>query len=272
MGALGLAYTSSRAGVYGPEDLAFAQSLADRIALALDNAGLSAEVSAVERRFRSALDVMGAAVLIQEPERGIVYANEEAAQAFGLPDAEGVVRSSPEEIALSWLTVDEDGEPLTADRYPTRRILEGTELAPGAAHHPRDPPATGRELWLSITATPVFADDGTLQMAVSVSEDITRIKRAEMIKGVLARTGDVLASLLDSDQALQELAQVAVPDLADWCSVSLPGEDGVIDNVALAHRDPGEGRVRARVLPPVPGTDDRSGRARRGSSAASPVC
>ena len=63
----------------------------------------------MERRFRSALDVMGAAVLIQEPGRGIVYANEEAAQAFGLPDAEGVVRSSPEEIALSWLTVDEDG-------------------------------------------------------------------------------------------------------------------------------------------------------------------
>ena len=25
-------------------------------------------------------------------------------------------------------------------------------------------------------------------------------------------------------EALQELAQVAVPDLADWCSVSLPGD------------------------------------------------
>ena len=240
IGALGLAYTSQSGRVYGPEDLAFAQSLADRIALALDNAGLSAEVSAVERRFRSALDVMGAAVLLQEPGRGIVYANDEAAQAFGLPDAEGVVRSSPEEIALSWLTVDEDGEPLTADRYPTRRILNEIELHPAPLITHAIHRETGRELWLSVTATPVFADDGTLQMAVSVSEDITRIKRAEKIKGVLARTGDVLASSLDPDQALQELAQVAVPDLADWCSVSLPGEDGVIHNVALAHRDPGK--------------------------------
>jgi len=193
-GALGLAYTSRSGREYGPEDLAFAQSLADRIALALDNAGLSAEVSAVERRFRPALGVMGAPVLIQEPGRGIVYANEEAAHAFGLPDAEGVVRSSPEEIALSWLTVDEHGEPLTADRYPTRRILEGTELHPAPLITHAIHRETGRELWLSITATPVFADDGALQMAVSVSEDITRIKRAEMIKGVRASSIRILST------------------------------------------------------------------------------
>lgn len=56
-------------------DLLFIQALAGRVGLVLDNAGLSAELAVAERRFETALDEMDAAVMIQRPGQGIVYAN-----------------------------------------------------------------------------------------------------------------------------------------------------------------------------------------------------
>src|SRR6185295_11243565 len=43
---------------FGPRDLRFAEVLADDVALALENAGLSAELEDAERRFRAIVDGM----------------------------------------------------------------------------------------------------------------------------------------------------------------------------------------------------------------------
>ncbi len=47
----------------------------------------------------------------------------------------------------------------------------------------------------------------------------------------------MLASALDYEQTLTKVAQLAVPRLADWCSVTLPDGDR-LRSVALAHTDP----------------------------------
>ncbi|MGH3994293.1 MAG: PP2C family protein-serine/threonine phosphatase, partial [Pseudonocardiaceae bacterium] len=43
---------------------------------------------------------------------------------------------------------------------------------------------------------------------------------------------------LEYERTLQRVAELAVPELADWCGVSIPGEDGLIEQVAVAHVDP----------------------------------
>jgi hypothetical protein len=53
----------------------------------------------------------------------------------------------------------------------------------------------------------------------------------------LADASAELASSLDYRTTLQKVAQLAVPDLADWCAVSLV-EDGELHSVAVAHKDP----------------------------------
>jgi hypothetical protein len=53
----------------------------------------------------------------------------------------------------------------------------------------------------------------------------------------LTDAGDVLSRNLDYESRLQEVARVAVPRLADWCSVTV-GEASGLRTVAVAHVDP----------------------------------
>jgi len=54
----------------------------------------------------------------------------------------------------------------------------------------------------------------------------------------LAEASELLASSLEYDQTLRQLAQLAVPGLADWCSIDMVGEHGEIERLAVAHQDP----------------------------------
>ena len=61
-------------------------------------------------------------------------------------------------------------------------------------------------------------------------------QRAERQARYLVKTGDILASSLNYEKTLQELADMVVPELADWCGVSVV--DGQVRQVAVAHVDP----------------------------------
>jgi PAS domain S-box-containing protein len=67
-------------------------------------------------------------------------------------------------------------------------------------------------------------------------QDEERDRRLEQSR-FLAQAGVTLAASLDYERTLDEVARLAVPKLADWCSVDLL-EDGRIVNVAGAHADP----------------------------------
>jgi PAS domain S-box-containing protein len=54
----------------------------------------------------------------------------------------------------------------------------------------------------------------------------------------LADASVILASSLDTRRTLAKVARLAVPRLADWCSVDLLEPDGSIHSVAVAHVDP----------------------------------
>jgi serine phosphatase RsbU (regulator of sigma subunit) len=82
-------------------------------------------------------------------------------------------------------------------------------------------------------------------MAINVIEDITTHKRAELAQRFLARTADVLASSLDPDALLVEIANLAVPEIADWCAVEVLTDAGALERKALAHVNPS---VRQRAL------------------------
>ncbi len=185
-------------------------------------------------------DVVGglaAAVLIQRPGQGIVYANQAAAEAMDMDSPQAVMAATPEQIAANWDTFDEDGVPLEADRYPSRRILLGERSAPPLTVRTINR-RTGREYWRVVRARPVFGADGQLAMTVSMTEDITEMRQAVLTQRVLAEAGEMLSSSLDYRRTLAGLATLMVPELADRCSISMPDEHGMIRQVALAHADP----------------------------------
>jgi PAS domain S-box-containing protein len=57
----------------------------------------------------------------------------------------------------------------------------------------------------------------------------------------LLQAGDLVAAAQDRHELLQHAAQLVVHSLADFCLVFLPGPDGVLRAISIAHREPGGG-------------------------------
>ena len=57
-------------------------------------------------------------------------------------------------------------------------------------------------------------------------EDVTAAKRAELRARFLARASQILGSSLDYQRTLRNVANLAVPEIADWCAVDLIDEQG----------------------------------------------
>jgi serine phosphatase RsbU (regulator of sigma subunit) len=82
-------------------------------------------------------------------------------------------------------------------------------------------------------------------------EDVTAVKTAEIHTRVLAESGRLLASSLTYQQTLLNVACIAVPLLADFCSVDLLNDLGQLERVAATHHDP-DRRALAEQLGSLP--------------------
>ncbi|HSL10774.1 MAG TPA: SpoIIE family protein phosphatase [Actinomycetota bacterium] len=54
----------------------------------------------------------------------------------------------------------------------------------------------------------------------------------------LASAGMTFASSLDAERTLRDLARMCVPRVADWCAIEIAGDDGVGQQIEVAHADP----------------------------------
>lgn len=78
--------------------------------------------------------------------------------------------------------------------------------------------------------------DGTSWTSLSF-RDVTGVERARRTLEILADAGGHLSHSMDPGKTLEALTTVIVPRLADVCTVDLL-ENGEVDRVAAAHRDP----------------------------------
>ena len=119
---------------------------------------------------------------------------------------------------------DEAGRSLQLADLPSARAAHGEVPEPLLVRNVIR--STGEERWLLNKATPVFDADGSLSLIVSVIEDLTEVKRAELAQRLLAEAGQELSSSLDYEHTLQQVAQLTVPGLADRCAVAMRGDNG----------------------------------------------
>jgi PAS domain S-box-containing protein len=75
-------------------------------------------------------------------------------------------------------------------------------------------------------------------MLTAVVRDVTEQVREAEARDFLARAGMALDASLDYETTLHDVARLAVPGLADWCTVYLVGEDGTVRRLEAAHVDP----------------------------------
>ena len=68
----------------------------------------------------------------------------------------------------------------------------------------------------------------------------------------LAEASELLASSLDYNHTLGQVAKLSVPGLADWCTVDVVGPDGEVERLAVAHRGPRQGPLGLRAAGALP--------------------
>lgn len=92
--------------------------------------------------------------------------------------------------------------------------------------------------WHLSRATPSKDVNGKVQHWYGTNTDIHDQKVAGQRAAFLARASHALNSSLNVNQILNELAKVAVPEVADWCSIRMKDPNGQLEQVAVAHSDP----------------------------------
>jgi PAS domain S-box-containing protein len=96
----------------------------------------------------------------------------------------------------------------------------------------------GTLLPVSVLISPICNSKGQIIGASSIAHDISERKRIQAQEHFLIQVSDLLASSLDYQETLANVAHLVVPQLADWFAVDLVDTSGHFDLIELAHTDP----------------------------------
>ncbi|MBK9711023.1 MAG: PAS domain S-box protein [Kouleothrix sp.] len=102
--------------------------------------------------------------------------------------------------------------------------------------------ADGTYRWHLGRALPVRGGDGRIVFWVGTGTDIDDQRRAADQQRFLVSAGTLLAGTLDYTTTMERMAQLAVPAVADWCTVDMLDEQGVLQLLAISHVDPDKAR------------------------------
>jgi PAS domain S-box-containing protein len=227
---------------YDDVDLATAQDLARSAATAVDNALLFREAEAARRQAQESLAVVdavfGAAPIglaFMDTSFHYVRVNDALATINGLPAEEhygrtlrDVLGDLADEIEPFHRRVIETGEPIL-----DLPVTGQTAAAPGEArswlvsYYPvRNP--SNETIGVGVVITDVTEQEQARAAAKAANERL----------GVLAGASQQLASTLDYETTLANLASLLVPRYADWYAVDVLDDKGGFRRLAVVHKDP----------------------------------
>src|SRR3954451_11092633 len=234
---------------YSEEDLAFAEHLARRFALAVDNARLYDRAE----RSLALLDTLFATAPVGlaffDSEMRYVRINAALAEINGVPiddhlgrSVQEVLPEAAQAVSDQIRTVYETGEPAT-----DLEVEVATRREPGQVHI------------FNASYYPVRSPDGEIIGVGAVVADITERQRAQLEQAqalererearatadaaerrarFLAEASALLDASLDHETTLQNVARLAVANMADWCGIDVVEPSGEIRSIVVAHKDP----------------------------------
>ncbi|HEY9803996.1 MAG TPA: PAS domain-containing protein [Leptolyngbyaceae cyanobacterium] len=167
------------------------------------------------------------ALAFLDTELRYVYTNEALAAVNGVPQNEHTGRTL-REVLPGWA---DTLEPVLHQVIETKQPLLNQEIS-GETY------PSGVYRCSIVNYYPVCLPDGQLLGVGVTGLDITERKRAEVALRYLAQTSGTLSSSLDYEQTLEKIAQISVPQLADWCSIEIVNEDDSIRRLPIAYVDP----------------------------------
>ncbi|MDQ6932180.1 MAG: SpoIIE family protein phosphatase [Candidatus Eremiobacteraeota bacterium] len=116
----------------------------------------------------------------------------------------------------------------------------------------------GAYRWFLGRARPVRGADGTIRKWIGTSTDVHDQRRAKEALEFLSRAGKVLSESLDPDVLIANLARLTIPELADYCQITVQEEDR-FRPLVIAHVDPEKVALLQEIHARYPLTLDQAG-------------
>jgi signal transduction histidine kinase/PAS domain-containing protein len=233
----GIVFAFRGSRVFDDDTRTYLETIGQLCAQALDRARAFDAEKRERERTQTVLDAITDAFVATDREFRLTQANRRAADLLRQPIDSLVGRTI-------WQMLPGSAE------QPLGRLLREAMVLRHAVEYEHYSPHLAR--WLEFRAFP--SEDGGL---VVFFQDITRGRHARDASEFLNEASRLLASSLDYETTLQNLASAAVPRVADWCSVDMlqsPGDPSwppTLRRIALMHEDPARvalvERLRERV-------------------------
>ncbi|NLP31271.1 MAG: PAS domain S-box protein [Clostridiales bacterium] len=133
------------------------------------------EVRQSELKFRRLFATMSQGVVSQAADGRILSANPEAEKILGLSLDQMKGKTSEDS---AWKTIYEDGSEMPGSKHPSMIALR-TGKPCGPVVLGVFQPKLNSHIWLSVNATPIIEQDGTLSQVYTIFQDITAEKKAK---------------------------------------------------------------------------------------------
>src|SRR5512141_22135 len=200
----------------------------------------SAEAESAERFSRGILESIADPFVVQDSDWRFQYINDAAAAIFS------GTNHGPREKLIGKKLWDEYPD-IAGTKFETemRRAMETKTPVTFEAFYPE----TGQ--WAELFCYPL--PDGGL---ATQWKNTTARKKAEESGGYLTKASELLASSLNYEQTLKEVAHLIVPSFADWCGISMLDDKGNPQQLAVAHAKPEKVKWAEELnkrYPPDPG-------------------
>jgi PAS domain S-box-containing protein len=180
---------------------------------------------AEQQRYRELAEAMPQIVWVSDPDGRATYYNRRWFDFTGLDPTDA--------RDADWRDVVHPDDLSAASRGRRETLASGDVFEVEYRFKRHD----GVYRWHLGRAVPVRGDDGAIDHWVGTATDIDDRKRSDERQRFLQEASALLATTLDYHSTLGSLAQLAVPQLADWCAIEILDENGRLRELQVAHHD-----------------------------------
>ena len=229
IGAINLSTSGERA--LTEADIPVAQELASRATVAIENAQLYREAQSQREHLRITLQSIHDGVIATDARGRVEFMNPIAEEITRWPAAEAV--GKPLDDVLRVIR-EETREPVSD--LVLRTMREG--IIPDPEEDKIVIDRNGDECPIAITSSTIVDESDKPIGVILILRDIRERKQRGVRQRFLVEASTQLASSLDVETTLRNIANLAVPQIADWCSIELLNTEGKLERLALVHPDP----------------------------------
>lgn len=162
--------------------------------------------------------------------KDIVFADKNLARLFGVNDGTKEI-----EVTLEEITKSVHPDDVTYVRESIAKAIADKSTSYESEYRTFD--FDGNLRWLLARGHIEVDELGKPVRFPGLVVDITERKLTENSLHILAKTNTQFSAAIGYRQTLDAIASMIVPNVADWCSIDIL-EDGIIEQVAVAHSDP----------------------------------